>query len=142
MNKPLFLAASRYVNVMARHLLTEHCLNPHLHQSQGMECSDTGHQVTLVKANEGQHRRHRNTLEILLPTTPSSSCHFSVMTDFHKRFPPYCKGTADHLAEKEEAESKHSNCLMLQHCQQEKMKLYSILGHVLPKGFLHITDGH
>ena len=64
---PLPLPGMSYM--MATHVLTgyvgEHHLNPKLHQSHNMGCSDTGHQVTLVKADEGQHRSHRKTLEIL-----------------------------------------------------------------------------
>lgn len=81
---PLHLPDMSYM--MARHVLTgyvgEHHLNPRLHQSHDMGCSDMGHQVTLVKADEVQHRSHRETLMIRdpppppppPPTSPSQLC--------------------------------------------------------------------
>lgn len=55
--------------MMARDVLMgyvgEHHLNPNLHHSHSTWCSDTGHHITLVKADEGRHCSNRRTLEIL-----------------------------------------------------------------------------
>ena len=63
------LPLPRMSYMVARHFLTghvgEHLLNPRLHQSRDMQSSDTGHPVTLVKADEEHHCDLRKTLETL-----------------------------------------------------------------------------
>lgn len=118
----------------ARHVLKGYIgyLNPKLHQSHDMESSDTEHQVTLIKADEGQYHSHRKTLEILeihnllLPLPPYGSA-----KPWGTREVP----TLPPDGEERGGRGTCRGCPVLRHCLQERIRLHYRLteGKFCPK---------